>query len=190
MSNQKLASPFETLSSRVVWSSPWYSVRQDQIRLPNGERGVYNVVQHPGAVWVVPLTAEGQVVLLYHYRHTVNDWCWEIPAGGLKEGLSLEETARTELEEEIGATDFRLEYAGSFYTANGISNETAHVYIAYPVAVGPTHHEPAEVMQLHQRPLEEVLQMAHTNKISDGPSALALLLNEKRLRALAAAPGS
>ncbi|MDX1614803.1 MAG: NUDIX hydrolase [Candidatus Promineifilaceae bacterium] len=184
MSNNKRPAPFTTLSSQIVWSSPWYSVRQDQIRLPDGRPGVYNVVQHPGAVWIIPLTAAGDVILLYHYRYTVDDWCWEIPAGGLKDGLDPKQTARVELREEIGATDGELRYFGHFYTANGISNEVAHIFIAHPVTPGPTHHEPAEVMQVHRKPLDEVLRMARANEISDGPTALALLLCEPRLRAL------
>lgn len=64
-------SPFQTISSRIVWTSEWYSVRQDEITLPDGQPGVYNVVQHPGAVWIIPVTSNGHIILLYHYRYTV-----------------------------------------------------------------------------------------------------------------------
>ena len=178
------APPFKTESSQIVWSSPWYSVRQDQITLPDGSPGVFNVVQHSGAVWVIPVTSAGEIVLLYHYRHTVGDWCWEIPAGGLKDAMSREATARAELLEEVGGTVAAIEYFGRFFTSNGISNEVAHIYIAIDVELGQTSHEPAEVIEVHCKPIQEVLSMAHENKISDGPSALALLLCEKRLLAL------
>lgn len=174
-------SPFQTISCRIVWSSKWYSVRQDTIILPDGQEGVYNVVQHPGAVWIIPVTSSGHIVLLYHYRYTVDDWCWEIPAGGLKPGLSLDETAVEELREEIGGTAQSIDYFGRFYTANGICNEVAHIYIAKGVSLGQTDHEPAEVMEIHTKPITEVLRMAHDNEISDGPTALALLLCESLL---------
>jgi 8-oxo-dGTP pyrophosphatase MutT (NUDIX family) len=183
---QKPASPFQTVDSRVVWSCPWYSIRQDDILLPDGRPGVYNVVQHPGAVWIIPLTVEGEVVLLNIYRYTVDDWCWEIPAGGRQPGLTLEETAWAELREEVGGTAKTMEYFGRFYTANGICDEEAHVFIASGVVLGPTEHEPAEVMEIHRVSLEEVLAMAGRNEISDGPTALALLLSAPRLRQLAA----
>jgi len=176
--------PFHTVSSHIVWSSNWYSVRQDEIILPDGQPGVYNVVQHPGAVWIVPVTSSGQIVLLYHYRYAVDDWCWEIPAGGLKSGLSLKETAVEELMEEIGGTAQSIDYFGHFYTANGICNEVAHIYIARGVTLGQTNHEPAEVMEVHTKPISEVLRMAHDNEMSDGPSALALLLCENQLKDL------
>jgi 8-oxo-dGTP pyrophosphatase MutT (NUDIX family) len=186
MKQPKRPSPFITRSSRVVWSCPWYSVRQDEITLPNGRPGVFNVVQHPGAVWIIPLTAAGEIVMLRHYRYTIDDWCWEVPAGGLKAGLSVEETALAELREEVGGRAEWLEYFGRFYTANGICNEVAQIYIAGGVTLGQTDHEAAEVIEVHPLPLDQVLSMAHANQISDAPTALALLLAEPRLRQLAA----
>jgi ADP-ribose pyrophosphatase len=178
-------SPIQTIGSRIVWSSPWYRIRQDDILLPDGQSGTYNVVEHPGAVWVIPITKSGEIVLVYHYRYTVDDWCLEVPAGGVKPGFSLEETALAELQEEVGGMAASLEYTGHFYTANGICNEVAHIFIATEVELGETNHEPAEIMEVQKMPVDEVLQMAHANQISDGPTALALLLCEDRLRQLA-----
>jgi len=79
-------SPIKILASEIAWSCPWYSVRRDEILLPGGQRGEYNVVQHPGAVWIVPVTPAGEIVMIYSYRHAVQDWCWEVPAGGLAPG--------------------------------------------------------------------------------------------------------
>lgn len=177
-------SPFQKIGSRIVWSSPWYRIRQDDIILPDGQTGVYNVVEHPGAVWIIPITKSGEIVLVYHYRYTVDDWCLEVPAGGLKPGLSLEETALAELQEEVGGKAAELEYAGHFYTANGICNEVAHIFIASGVELGKTEHEPAEIIEVQKMPVDKVLQLAHANQISDGPTALALLLCEERLRQL------
>lgn len=177
-------SPIRTLSSDVVWSSPWYDVRQDKIKLPDGSHGIFNIVQHAGAVWIIPVTIDGEIVLLRHYRYTVDDWCWEIPAGGLKPGLSLEETALEELQEEIGGTSGALDYMGQFYTSNGISDEIAHIFLASEVQLGEPDHEPAEIIEIHLISIDDALEMAHSNKISDGPSALALLLCEERIRHL------
>ncbi|HET6445679.1 MAG TPA: NUDIX hydrolase [candidate division Zixibacteria bacterium] len=175
-------SPIKAVSSRIAWTSPWYRVRQDKVLLPDGSPGVFNIVEHSGAVWIIPVTREGKVVLLRHYRYSVDDWCWEIPAGGIKDGLSMEETALAELKEEVGGTASELIYIGQFYTSNGISNEVAHIFLALGVELGETDHEPAEVIEIHLKPLDEIMEMAHHNEISDGPSALALFLCEERLR--------
>jgi 8-oxo-dGTP pyrophosphatase MutT (NUDIX family) len=176
--------PFTTLSSRIAWSCPWYSVRKDQILLPDGEEGEYNVVQHDGAVWIIPVTCDGQLILLRHYRYTVRDWCWELPAGGIKDGHAPIEVAREELSQETGGESQTWTYIGQFYTSNGISNEVAHIFLAEGVVTHQTDHEPAEVMEVHRFPVAEALRMARANEISDGPSALALLLCEARLQNL------
>ncbi len=179
--------PFKVLSSRIVWSCPWYRVRQDDIITPDGRPGVYNVVEKADAVWIVPVTRDGSLAMVYQYRHTVEDWCWEIPAGSVEPGSSLVETAREELREEVGGTAANLEYIGRFYLANGICNEVGHIFLATGVTLGEAHHEAAEVMQVHRRPIGEALQMARAGIISDGPTALALLLCAEKLQELAAA---
>ncbi|MCL4870394.1 MAG: NUDIX hydrolase [Anaerolineae bacterium] len=178
--------PFQTHSRQTVWSCPWYSVRQDEITLPNGQPGVYNVIVKPPAVWIIPVTDDGQIVLIYTYRYTVDDWCWEIPAGSLKPGETAQDAAATELAEEIGGTARAWHYLHQFYAANGICDEVGHIFLAAGVTLSRPHHEPAEVIQIHPKPIAEVLHMARTGQISDGPSALALLLAENQLRDLSA----
>jgi len=177
-------SPFKTLSSRIAWSCPWYSIRQDDIIMPDGKQGVYNVVEHPGAVWIIPVTPDGKIVLINSYRYTVDEWCIEIPAGGIKSDQSLAEAARAELMEEVGGTAVTLEKVAQFYTMNGIGNEVAHIFLATGVTLGPTNHESAEVLELRPTPIEEALRMARSNEVSDGPSALALLLCTDKLNDL------
>jgi ADP-ribose pyrophosphatase len=177
--------PFKVLSSRIVWSCPWYQVRQDDIITPDGQPGVYNVIEKAEAVWIVPVTHDGFLAMVYQYRHTVDDWCWEIPAGSVKPGYSLVKTAHEELHEEVGGTAEKLEYIGRFYLANGICNEVGHIFLATGVTLGETRHEAAEVMQVHRQPIGETLQRARAGLISDGPTALALLLCADKLQGLA-----
>ena len=83
MSTKHESSGWETLDSHVVWQSRWYGLRQDRLVTPTGHEFTYTFIDHPGAVWVVPVTPDGQVVLIWHYRYAVDDWCYEVPAGGL-----------------------------------------------------------------------------------------------------------
>jgi ADP-ribose pyrophosphatase len=172
----------ETLDSHYLWQSPWYSLRQDRLRAPGGREYTYTVVEHPGAAWVVPVTTDGQIVLIWNYRHPVQTWCYEVPAGGLSPGLTPEEAARRELSEEVGGAAADLRYVGQFYTSNGISNEVACVYLATGVELGESHREPTELMQVHLVPVAEAMRMAREGEISDGPSALALLWCEPLLQ--------
>jgi ADP-ribose pyrophosphatase len=174
-------SVWKTLSSRVLWQSRWYNLRQDRVRTQAGHEFTYTIVDHPGAVWVVPLTTAGQVVLTWQYRYTVDAFCMEVPAGGLSPGLTPKEVARRELLEEVGGTAAELRYVGQFYTSNGISNEVAYVYLATGVELGETHREPTELMEVRMVPAEEARRMARSGEITDGPSALALLWCEPLL---------
>jgi ADP-ribose pyrophosphatase len=159
-------------------------VRQDQIILPNGQPGVYNVIIKPAAVWIIPVTTEGQIALIYTYRYTVDDWCWEIPAGSIKPGETPQDAAATELREEVGGAAAAWHYMHRFYAANGICDEVGHIFLATGVTLSHPEHEPAEVIQVHTKPIAEVLEMARSGQISDGPSALGLLLAESKLRGL------
>jgi ADP-ribose pyrophosphatase len=182
-------SGWETLESRLLWGSQWYRLRQDRLRNQDGHEFTYTVVDHPGAVWVVPVTTDGLVVLVYQYRYPVDDWCYEVPAGGLPPGLDqsqrlveTEGVARRELAEEVGGTAAELRYVGQFYSSNGISSEVAYVYLATGVELGEAQREPTELIEIRLVPFEEALRMAREGEISDGPSALALLWCERLLR--------
>ncbi len=175
-------SPYKTINSRIAWSCPWYSVRQDEIITPDGKSGVYNTVTKENAVWIVPVTVAGEIVLIYNYRYTVDDWCWEVPAGGMSHGRSVLETAVAELREEIGGTAAELRPITQFYLSNGFCDEVGHVILATGVKLDHSpQYESTEVMTIHPLPAAEVLRMAHAGEISDGPSALALLLCEPYL---------
>lgn len=178
------ARPFQTTSSQVVWSCPWYRVRQDEIITPDGQPGVYNTIEKADAVWIVPVTPDGDILMVYQYRYTVDEWCWEVPAGSVKPGQTITEAAREELHEEVGGEGGELIYIGRYFLANGICNEVGHIFLAADVGVGAAKHEAAEVMQVHRRPIAAALEMVHTGQISDGPTALALLLCADRLLAL------
>lgn len=174
-------SPYTVLASRRVWACPWYGVRQDDLRLPDGSTGVYNVVESPDAVWIVPVTPTGDVVLIHNYRHTLGAWCWEVPAGSIKPGQSPLQAARAELHEEVGgeASDWRLMITAS--TMNGLGTEIGHFFLATGVTLGATEHEPTEVMTIHRFPLAEALRMARAGEINDSQSVMALLLAEPLL---------
>ena len=176
-------STWQTISSRYIWQSQWYSLRQDRLQARDGHEFDYTIVEHPGAVWVVPVATDGRIVLIRNYRHAVGEFCMEVPAGGLSPGLTSEEVARRELLEEVGGTATELFHVGRFYTSNGISNEVAYVYLATGVELGDAQPEPTELMEVCLVPADEALNMARSGAISDGPSALALLWCEPLLRA-------
>ena len=80
--SSRTSSPWEPLSSKKIYENSWNALRQDQVRTHTGKQITYTYMEHPGAVAVVPVTTDGEIVLIKSYRYTVKDWCWEIPMGG------------------------------------------------------------------------------------------------------------
>lgn len=180
--NAEPPAPWQTLSSEIIYQNPWYALRQDQVRTHAGVEITYTYMDHPGAVAVVPLTSDGRLVMLRHYRYTIRQWCWEIPMGGL-DGPDAVDLARRELQEEAGGTCDELLPVGGFYTSNGVSNTYCQVFLARGVDLGVSQPEAAELIRVCPLPLAEALQLAHSGQISDGMSALAILLCEPYLSA-------
>lgn len=173
-------SPWKTLSSKQIYQNPWYALRQDQVRTHTGAEITYTFMDHPGAVSVVPVTPQGEIVVIRSYRYTVKDWCWEIPMGG-RDHDDLEVVARKELQEEVGGICQSLQYINYFYTSNGVSNGRCDVYLARGVELGTSQPEDAELLEIHKLPKDEVFRMARAGRFTDGMSALSLFLCEPYL---------
>lgn len=167
----------------MLWQSKWYSLRQDELADQSGERLTYTVVEKPDAVWIVPVTADGQIVLIDQYRYAIDAWCLEIPAGNIEPGVDPQTMAARELREEIGGAADRLVPVAEYYTMNGIGNERAHVYLALGVTLGEPEREASEHITLRALPADEALRLTREGAIKDGPSALAILLAEPAIRA-------
>ena len=92
----------ETLSSETVFEGRVIGLRVDAVRLPNGRSGVREVVEHDESVVIVPVTGDGEVLLVRQYRYPVGEAILEAPAGGVDAGETPHECARRELREETG----------------------------------------------------------------------------------------
>ncbi len=173
--------PWNTLSRTPVVETPWLVLRQDRVRTHTDVEITYTYLERPESVFVVPVTARGEVVLLRQYRYPVRAWCWEVPAGAWDADEDGMAAAARELKEEVGGVCQEMRSLGAFYSANGVSNERFHVYLALGVTLGANQLEHTELLHVVPLPRDEVLRMAHAGEITDGPSALALLLCEPHL---------
>lgn len=174
---------WQRLETRYAFECPWFRVREDVVRWPDGHTSPYTYVEGVGAVWVVPLTVDGEIVLIRQFRYTMDDWCWEVPAGGFHDfDGSPMELARRELAEEIGGTSDDWRYVGPFRPGNSIIDAVYHVVLARDVRMNRApHREPGEIIEVHPVPVERALDMARSGVIADGCSALALLRCEPQL---------
>jgi ADP-ribose pyrophosphatase len=162
--------------SRYLFQSRWYAVRQDALTLPEGKPITYTVVEHPGFVVIVPLLADGHVVMERIYRYPLQRIQLECPSGGL-DGEAPEVAARRELEEETGYRAKRLIDLGKYAASSGISDEEFSIFLAVGVnADGVVQREITEDIEIELIPLTDLRAMALRGEIADAPSALAILL--------------
>lgn len=174
------------LSSRYLFTSIWRRLREDHIRINGRGELHYTYLEIPPAVYVVPVTTDGRIVLIRQYRYPIDDWCLEIPAGGLHDqsGAPLAEVVRTELRQEIGAECREIEYITNVYASKTHSDEHSHLLIAWDVRLELAQAlEQTEFIEIHPVPAETALNLARSGGVKDAVSALALLTSEPFLQA-------
>jgi ADP-ribose pyrophosphatase len=170
-------------SSRYLFESRWYRVRQDQVLLPGGEPITYTLVDHPGYAMIVPVLADGRVILERVFRYTLQQTVLECPSGGL-DGQAPEIAAARELEEETGWIAGRLSSLGTFYGSAGMSNERFHLFLAEQLSeTGTIARESTEQIELAIMPLERAYELVLEGGIVAGPTALAIMLARIKLAA-------
>ena len=166
----------KTIDSKVVAEGRVIKVRVDVIETPDGQRVKRDIVEHRGAVAMVPIDAEGRVILVRQYRHAAGKWLLEIPAGTLDPGEDPLEAAQRELREETGFAAGRIDLIGGCYAAPGYSSEYLYLYIARDLTEDPLEGDVDEEIELEPVPLTEVRKLIASGEIEDAKSLAALLL--------------
>jgi 8-oxo-dGTP pyrophosphatase MutT (NUDIX family) len=176
--------PWQVLRRETIYDSPWVRLHRDDVRLPDGSViDGHHVVDFPySAVSIVPIGTDGRLLMIEHYRFITDTTGWELPAGGVDEGETIEEAAARELLEEGGAIAERLEYLGVYHPCNGSTNLTFHIYIGHGARVVGEITDTNEVMRAAWHEQEAAWQMIVANQIRDGLTLTALLWHFARSR--------
>jgi ADP-ribose pyrophosphatase len=157
-------------------------VSVDEVRLPNGNVAAMEMVRHVGAAAVVPLDANGDVLLVRQYRYAAGGWLLEIPAGKLEPGEPPEDCAVREVEEEVGVRPEDVRPLGWIWTAPGFTDEKIRLYLATGLKPARQALENDEVLSVVRVPLERAVGMALSGEISDAKSVAGLLRAKRALR--------
>ncbi len=174
--------PWKTISSRKVYSNPWMSVREDQVIRPDGQNGIYGVIDTRTATGVVALTPEHEVYLVGQYRYPTDVYSWEIVQGGVEEDEDPLTACKRELQEEAGLiAETWTPIGGEIHLSNCISSEKGYIFVAEGLSETEASPDGTEVLQLKKIPLSEAVRMAVSGEIVDAVSIIGILLAEKWL---------
>lgn len=166
----------------VVYEARKFTVARRTFRA-GGREHAYEIVLHPGAAVILPVLADGRLVLIHNTRPAVDAELLEVPAGTLDPGEDPADCAARELAEETGYRAGRIGRLTAFYSTPGILNERMHLFLATELEAGPTAHEATEQIRVTTMTLDDALAAVHRGRIVDGKTIVALLYYDRFIRA-------
>ncbi|MCC6222851.1 MAG: TIGR04282 family arsenosugar biosynthesis glycosyltransferase [Thermoleophilia bacterium] len=169
------------VEGELLAGTPWRAVVRDRLAGRDGRETSYTYLACPRAVFVVPVTDGGDVVLVRQYRHPVRDWTLEVPAGTVDEGEAPLDAARRELAEEAGGTAREWAHLSTFYSSSAHLSLRSDAYLATGVVLAAAQPAVGEEVTTVRLPLEEAFRRARGGGFAEGQTALALLLAAERL---------
>lgn len=165
----------KTIKSEKIYEGKVISVKIDTVELPDKKYCKREIVEHPGAVAVILINENNNLVLIKQYRKAIEDYLLEIPAGKIELKESPYDTALRELKEETGYTASSLTKLLSFYTSPGFANEIIHVFVAKDVTKGEATPDIGEFVEMLEFPMDTILEMIKEGKIKDAKTVTAIL---------------
>ncbi|MBU0687430.1 MAG: NUDIX hydrolase [Candidatus Margulisbacteria bacterium] len=166
----------ETLKSTKLHNGRIISLREDEVKLPNGKVAKREIVEHPGAVIIAAVTDKKEIVLIRQYRKPVEAVIYEIPAGLVDEGESLKDAALRELKEETGYVAGKINQVLSAYTSPGYSTEVIHYFIAKDLKLTGQALDADEVVKVEIVTFDRAIKMIKDGTIKDNKTIIGIML--------------
>jgi ADP-ribose pyrophosphatase len=167
------------VSGSRVFDGNLLKVHRDTVRLPDGSTGQREYVRHPGAVAIVALFDDGQVLLERQFRYPNRREFIEIPAGKLEPGEPHLETAKRELLEETGYVADDWQRLGVIHTAIGYTDETIELFLARGLEQRAAKLDAGEFLEVFILGFEEAMAMIRDGRITDAKTLVGLLWVDK-----------
>lgn len=162
------------LSTTNVFTGRVITVNVERVKLPNDNVADLEIIHHPGGAAVAAINEQREICLLRQFRHAANGWLWELPAGKIDNREPPLQTAQRELEEEAGVTATRWDSLGDMVSSPGVFTEVIHLYLATGLSAVTASPEATEVLEIHWKPLDEVLEMARSGELRDAKSLVGV----------------
>jgi ADP-ribose pyrophosphatase len=173
----RMLKKWKTISSETKDVNPWWTYKLDHFEIPGDNiRGEYYYVHTNGSSMVIPLTAEGKIILVNQYRYLCDGESVEFPCGCVEAGHDYLQTAHEELQQETGYRAGKMTEVGLHNPYNGVTDEISKVFLAEDLQPGRANPEETEEFELLTCTSDQIDEMIRTNKIWDGMTLAAWAL--------------
>lgn len=166
----------ESTQSEYIFRGKVFNVRIDRTSQPGRQPARIDIVEHNGAVTILPIDESGQIWFIRQYRYPVKMELLELPAGVMEEDEAPEYSAQRELREEIGMAAGNLKLLGEFFLAPGYSTERMFAYLATELYPAPLMPDEGEEITIEKIPVGEVQSAVNSGRIQDSKSLAVLFL--------------
>jgi len=177
--------PWKIHSSGDVYTDPWIMLRRDEVTRPDGQPGTYCVVDLKPGVSVLALDDRGNVFLTEEFHYAVGRVTLETVSGGIEPGETALNTAKRELQEELGITAGRWTDMGTCDPFTASVRSPTKLYLAEGLTHGEASPEGTEQIRCVKMRLEQAIEAVVQSRITHAPSGL-LILKVDRQRTKAA----
>ena len=178
---QRKPKPWKTLGSRKVVDLGEVKLYQDQIVSKSGfATNHLRLSLHDFSI-IIPVLDKNRLVFVWNYRHPIQGWELELPAGLVDDGEDPETSAKRELKEETGYSAKTWEKLGWLHTLPGISSQRAHVFLARDLKKGRMQPEPYEHMRVKLVKADAAYRLLWTGRLIHSPTVSALGIAQKAI---------
>lgn len=174
--------PWKTLETRKIATLVDLRLYRDRIVSQTGFEMVHPRLVVDDFSIVLPVLNRDRLVMIWNYRHAIQGWELELPAGHIENGESPEGCARRELKEETGYSAGSWKKLGWFHPSPGLSSQRAYAFIARKLKKGALHREPYEAgMEVKTLGTQDAYKRLWRGEIVHSPTASALGIAQPRL---------
>lgn len=163
---------FQVKKRRVVFSKGPIHLVDCKVKMPSGKILSRQILEHPGAVVIIPEVKPGRYILIRQFRFAARDWLWEWPAGGIEPKESLKQAASRELIEEVGMRPRSLHQLVKFYPTPGVSGEVMYLFLAKGLQPASAPCDEDEEIEVREFSLNQIEKMIRKGEIKDAKTIL------------------
>ncbi len=165
----------KTLNSKTIFDGKILRILLDEVKLPDGNTAIREVVKHVGGVCIAPLDKDNNLYFVRQFRYPYKEITLELPAGKLEKGLTVLENGKRELKEETGCEGYSFISLGAMYPSTGYTDEIIHLYACKVKSVGEQAPDEDEFLNVEKIPLNKAVEMVLNNGIPDAKTQIAVL---------------